>query len=306
MPDNLLAQNGTDIPESSCSFYSIISHYGILCSDQAHRLRSPAMYPILGRLGPFFIYSYEVVLSLGIGACIGLGAWLSKRDGRQFSSLLNGFLFAIVLGIIGGRIVFIWTEWSYFSENPGDSWQAWRGGLNYHGLILTGLVALWAWSAWRKRPFKEFAVILAAILALMSIFGWSACWLEGCAYGRETAIGLLSGDLPDSFGVFGVRYQTQLMGLVTSAVTLALILVLSRKLRPLQLFMLALLALSLSRFVIGFYRGDEAPQIASLRTDVLVDGLLVITAASLLVFGTLSTLRSGRQDPLSASQQPED
>ena len=35
---------------------------------------------------------------------------------------------------------------------------------------------------------------------------------EGCAYGRETTLGWLAADLPDSFGVYAVRYRRSFWG----------------------------------------------------------------------------------------------
>ncbi|HET6443832.1 MAG TPA: prolipoprotein diacylglyceryl transferase family protein [candidate division Zixibacteria bacterium] len=248
------------------------------------------MYPILARYGPFIIYSYEVVLGLGIGACIGLAAWLTRDNKYLRSRWINGILFASIIAIVGGRIVFVLTQWSYYSEEPGDIWLIWRGGLSYHGLLITGLAALWAWSKWRKLTLREVAGMLAILLALMSVFGWLACWFEGCAFGKETSISLLSGDLPDSFSVYSIRYQTQLMGMILSATVLVVILALRNRLRPLQLFWLTIGLLAASRLTITLFRGDQAPMIGAIRMDTLTDGLMVVAALITLVIITILRL----------------
>ncbi len=236
------------------------------------------MYPILGRYGPFLIYSYEFVLAIGIGACIALAAWLT-RDKRQLrSGWVDGILISVLLALVGGRIVFVLVEWSYYVENLGEIWLVWRGGLSYHGALVVGLVTLWIWTRWRNHSFTEFMGLLAPVLALISVFGWFACWLEGCAYGKAAALSLLSRDLPDSYGVYNVRYQTQMMGLVLSALVFLVVLFLYRRLRPLQLFWLTIGALAAGRLIVTLFRGDEAPMIGTLRLDTLTDGLMVLIA----------------------------
>ncbi len=158
-----------------------------------------------------------------------------------------------------------------------------RGGLNYYGVLATGLLALWLWARWRERPFGRYAGLLAAPLALASVFGWLACWLEGCAFGRETIFGPLAADLPDSFGVHGLRFQTQFMGLLTCLLILIIVLGLHGRLKPLMIFWLTLLFLSAGRGVVSLYRGDEAPIIGPYRLDTVADGVLFMVCLLAIV-----------------------
>lgn len=236
------------------------------------------MYPIIGRYGPFLIYSYEAVLGLGIAACIGLAAWLTREEDQQRTLWVNGILVAVLLAFVGGRIVFVWAEWSYYTEEPYDIFLVWRGGLSYHGALIVGLVGLWAWTRWRNQSVKDYVGLLAPVLALISVFGWFACWLEGCAYGRETTYSLLSGDLPDSYGIYDVRYQTQLIGLVLSAIVFTAVYALYRRVKPLQLFWLTIGTLAVGRLIVTLFRGDRVPMIGILRLDTIADGMMALAA----------------------------
>lgn len=241
------------------------------------------MYPILGRYGPFFLYSYTVVMGLAIAAGIGLTAWLERRDGIARPGWIDGLLVALVAALVGGRIGFVLANRVYFQEQSDEIGLVWRGGLSYHGLLLAGLVALWVWTIWRRQPFGFYAGLLAPAIALGSAFGWMACWLEGCAFGKETVIGPIASDLPDSFGVYGLRYQTQILGVVLSLLVLGLILALRRRFRPGLLFWITLLLLSASRLGINLLRGDEAPQLGTFRLDFLAEiTLLVICLVAIL------------------------
>jgi phosphatidylglycerol:prolipoprotein diacylglycerol transferase len=242
------------------------------------------MYPILARFGPFLIYSYEVVLGLGIFVTIGLAAWLLREDPPRRNRWIDAILFGTLFAILGGRIVYVISHWSYFAEVPGDIWLVWRGGLSYHGVLVFGLLAFWLWTRWRDRAFSDYAGILALALALMSVFGWLACFLEGCAYGREATISLFTGDLPDSVGVYSVRYHSQLLGLFLSAGVFVVILALYKRLQPLVLFWLAFGMLAVSRLLVTLIRGDEMTLLRQLRLDTIADGLLVIAAIGALYF----------------------
>jgi len=171
------------------------------------------MHPILGRYGPFFLHSFTVVMAIGLAAGIGLTTWLERRDDRNWPGWIDGLIVTLLAGLIGGRAGFVFANWTYFSEEPGQIGLVWQGGLSYHGALLAGLLGLLLWTAWRGRAFAQYAGLLAPALVLVSAFGWLACWFEGCAFGRETTFGLLAADLPDSYGVYGLRYQTQLLGL---------------------------------------------------------------------------------------------
>jgi phosphatidylglycerol:prolipoprotein diacylglycerol transferase len=249
------------------------------------------MYPILGRYGRFFLYSYTVVIGLGILAAIGLTAWRARRlaraDDGWVGGWFDGLLVTLVAGLAGGRIAFVWVHWEYFQQRPAEAWQIWQGGLSYHGALAAGLLALWSWWAIYRRQqvrFAAYAGLFAPGLALGSTFGWLACWLEGCAYGRETSIALWSATLPDHFGVFAVRYQTQLLGLGFSLIVFLLIIARHRHWQSGRLFWFTLFGLSFGRFVVSLWRGDDAPIISTIRLDTFLEATVAFMSLILLQY----------------------
>lgn len=241
------------------------------------------MLPILGRYGPFFLYSYQVVMGVGLAAGLGLTAWRARKVGAErWPGWLDATLVGLGVGLVGGRAVFVATHWAYFAENPGEMGLVWRGGLSYHGVFVAGLLGMWGWLRWQERSFAPYADLLAPALALASSFGWLACYLAACAYGRETSLGWLAADRPDSYGVYAVRYQTQLLGL---ALTLPLVPLLWRwreKWRDGRLFWLALGWLSGGRLLVSLWRGDEMLLIGRLRLDTLSEIILTLISCIVL------------------------
>jgi phosphatidylglycerol:prolipoprotein diacylglycerol transferase len=248
------------------------------------------MSPILARYGPYFLYSYTVVLGLGVVVALGLTAVLAQRE--ELSRRLDGALAAAAGALIAGRAVFVWLNRPYFTENPAEAWQLWLGGLNYHGALLGGLAGLWLWARLTGRPFYYYAGLFAPGLALLAAAGWAACAAEGCAYGRAAAPGLLAASLPDDLGVVAVRYRTQLMGALASLVVCGAALWAFRRARPALLFWGTLGGLSLARAVVALGRGDPTPVVAGLRLDLLADltllAICLIACASILISGRAS------------------
>lgn len=240
------------------------------------------MIDILARYGPYFLYSYTVVLGVGLLLALGLTAALARRDGPR--DWFDGALAAALGALLIGRVVFVWLNAGYFAENPFEAWQIWLGGLNAHGALLGGLAGLWLWARITRRPFYPYAGLLAPGLALLAAFGWAACRFEGCAYGLPAALGLLTADLPDNFGVFAVRYRTQLFGMMGSLLVFGLSLWAYRRARPSLLFWGVMAGLAFVRAAVALGRGDPAPLLAGWRLDLLVDlGLLVISLLALLM-----------------------
>lgn len=241
------------------------------------------MHPILARYGPFFLYSYTVVMAFGLAAGIGLTAWLERRSQDRLPGWIDAVLVAAFAGLVGGRAGFVIANRPYFAQEPGEIALVWQGGLSYHGVLLAGLLGLLAWSVWQRRTFTSYAGLLAPALVLVSAFGWLACYLEGCAFGREATFGILAGDLPDSYGVFALRYQTQLMGLVLCLLLLPAAILARRRLRPGPLFGLSLMLLSAIRVAVSLFRGDKVPLLGAWRWDTVIDGSIIVLTLLVLV-----------------------
>jgi phosphatidylglycerol---prolipoprotein diacylglyceryl transferase len=269
-----------------------------------------AMYPLAGRYGPFLIYSFTLVIWLGIALALALAAWRARQ--RPAPNWLDALLFSSILALVGGRAAFVAAQWEYYASHVPEIFWLWRGGLSYHGTLLTGVAALWLWSAWHRRSFGRYADLLAPSLVLLQAFGWGACWLDGCAYGRETGFGPLAAALPDHFGIFAVRYRTQAAGIVWSLAVLLLVLWQDGRRQSGvdhsrgRLFWLALALLSSGRFLISLGRGDAVPEVGAVRLDTWLDGSLAII--SLLKWGHEAYDWTGTNQPHSGERgsQPGD
>ena len=271
----------------------VVRHCLIAC--RWGRGYSCGMAPIWGRYGPFFLYGYSVVLGLGVMAALAVTAWRARRKdtlpnplplGEGTGAWLDGALTAAGGALVGGRAVYVWLNAAYFAENPTETAQVWLGGLNYHGALVGGLAALWLWARLSGRPFLRHAALFAPGLALLVAFGWAACAVEGCAFGRAAPPGLWAGDLPDDTGVFALRYRTQIGGVVGALAVFAVVWWAAARLRPAALVWTTLGGLAVVHIVVALGRGDPSRAVLGVRLDFLMElGLLAVASIAIGVDG---------------------
>ncbi len=111
------------------------------------------MNPYLVHFGSFGIrwYGFFMAVSMGIGIHYFVRRGL--RAGVDEDTLYNMALLAILGGVIGARLIYVLTNWSYFAQQPGQIIRVDQGGLAIHGALLGG-VSFAMWYAYRRAlPF---------------------------------------------------------------------------------------------------------------------------------------------------------
>lgn len=240
------------------------------------------MYPILGRYGPFFLHSYTVIL----GAALLSGLVLLRRPARRagFWRWWEGTVVALFAGLVAGRLGYVALHADYFRLHPEEGWMVWQGGLSYHAALPAVLAVLALWAGHQGISFYRLAALLAPVALLWGAAVWLACWFEGCAYGRETSSrSLLAANLPDTYGVYALRYQVQLLGMAVYLFLAAFVSWLRGRLAPAPLFWMAVALASGSRGLLTLCRGDTVPVLADWRLDTLLDIFMAAAAAGLFL-----------------------
>lgn len=247
------------------------------------------MHPVLFRLGRTPIYTYSVLLDLGL--LCGL-AWAWWRGRHRFGPgaggwLLDAFLAAAVGGLLGGRAGHVAFHWDYYRGHLAEALEVWRGGLSFLGALGGGCLALgafWLRSQGRRPSRTSFWAVLdlaAPAVALGAAFGWAGCLASGAAYGT-VGEGPLSLLLPDLYGLRAVRWAVQPLGIAWSLAVFGALLLLERRLaRPGSAFA-AFLALYLGGWaLLEQVRGDETAYLGAWRAGQVL-ALLGAVAGALL------------------------
>jgi phosphatidylglycerol:prolipoprotein diacylglycerol transferase len=245
------------------------------------------MYPTLFTIGRFSVSTYTVLLDLGILLGLLLAYVEGKRLLQDGESVLDLGLWAVVGGIVAGRVGFVLANWSVFAEDWVRALRIWEGGLSFHGALVGGLLVMAAFAAIQRGEGRasiwRYVDALTPGLALGIAFGWAACLMGGCAYG-VLGEGLGYAFLPDIYGVEASRFATQAVGLAFATVLfVGFWLLRDRWPFPGASFLTYLLLYSAGHVFLEFTRGDEALYLGAWRLPQVLDLVFVFASGAGLV-----------------------
>lgn len=242
------------------------------------------MHPTLFTIGRFSIPTYTILLDLGLILGLVLTYFEGKRRIKDGTLALDLGLWAVIGGVVGGRIGYVLANWRVFSEDWASALRIWEGGLSFHGAFVGGLLVMVLFAQLRQRgerpvSFWELADVVTPGLALGIAFGWAACMMGGCAYG-VLGEGFGYAVLPDIYGVDASRFVTQGVGLAFSLVLFAGFWLL-RGHWPFAgaSFLMYVLLYFSGQFFLEFTRGDEAIYLGPLRLAQWLNLALALAAA---------------------------
>jgi phosphatidylglycerol:prolipoprotein diacylglycerol transferase len=227
--------------------------------------------------------SYSAVLTLGLLVASGILLGYARRvacAGRVADVVIAGF----AAGLVGARLEHVLLNWNYFQTAPSEVLQFMQGGLDWHGALLGAVMSGALIARLRGVQMKTLAPALMIVLPFMAFAGWWACAAASCAYGAEVENladwpSFLVWEARGDLGMIAPRFQTQLMGMLSSVLVLAWVMFgLWRGWKfPFRLAGVLCL-LSAFALIIGGLRGDFSPMLGGVRVDQWFD-LLMITIA---------------------------
>lgn len=260
------------------------------------------MGPTVFHLGPFSISSYAALIDLGIIFGL-LFTYLESRWRRADArTVMDGALWALVGGIVGGRIAYVAIYWPYFAAHPREMLSLSQGGLAFQGTFVAGVLSLIGYSLWNQTPFWHLADMVAPGLALGQAVGWLGCLLNGCGYGLVTR-SFLAYDLRDAYGIMAFRYPTQAMISVLNLAIFVLVFAILRRrghhrLPPGLVAAIYLLLNSSGLFCLEFLRADETLYFGSVRWSQLVEaGEFLVTLLTLSYLWTRHKKAAAKRTP---------
>lgn len=239
------------------------------------------MHPILFRFGPLTIHTYGFLVAVGFLLGLGLAARQARKEGILPNKIVDLGFYILLAAIIGSRLFFILINYNYYIKNPLAIFKIWEGGLVFYGGVLFALpTAVWYI---KKNNFDLWntADIFAPSLAIGHAIGRLGCFSAGCCYGKP-APGLpwaVTFSDPESLAQIGIPlHPTQLYESAGEFINF-LILITLRKHQSFkgQLFWTYLLLYSVLRFIVEFFRGDEA-------RGFLIGSISISEGISVLIF----------------------
>lgn len=143
--------------------------------------------PVLGEVGPFYLWYYGLAYSIGIA---GILLWLQFSRSRL--ALSRSGVYELSLGLalavlIGARLVEVaFYEWYFYSDHPLLIPAIWLGGMSTHG-VLAGAILAVAWFCHRhRRSFLELTDELTIPAAFLMAVGRLGNFIDGQIIGAPT------------------------------------------------------------------------------------------------------------------------
>lgn len=226
---------------------------------------------VLFQIGDFKVYSYGLMIAIGIIVASALFIRRAKDDGYDEDKLLNLIIVTVISGILGGKLLFILTELNNIINDPSILLNFGNGFVIY-GAIIGGALGLYLYC--RKNKFNSLRILdfVAPGVALAQGFGRIGCFLAGCCYGRETTLPIGITFPQDSLAPSGVNLlPTQLFSSGFDFILAGILLWYSRKnSKDGRVFALYLIIYSIGRFFIEFFRNDPRGNVWILSTSQFI------------------------------------
>lgn len=222
------------------------------------------MHPNLFQIGPVTIHSYGFFLAMAFLAGMQLALYYGKKEGIVPGQMVDLILYVFVSALIGAKLLHIFVDFSYYSEDWRRLLKLYQvGGVYYGGLILAVLVSL-VYIRRKKMNFWKTADAMCMGLASGQILGRIGCFFAGCCWGRmcpgfPLAVTFRNPEAASQVGtpLYVPLHPVQLYEAGSMICVLAVLAMAYRnkKFDGQQLF-LYLLLYSVLRFCVEFFRGD--------------------------------------------------
>jgi phosphatidylglycerol---prolipoprotein diacylglyceryl transferase len=263
-------------------------------------------------LGPIPLRAYALFILVGVIAALFIGNKRWSERGGEPGVIFDIALWAIIFGLIGGRLYHVLTDWStYFGPGGAGLVAAFKiqeGGLGIWGAVALGGVGAWIGCRRKGIPLPAFGDAVAPGIVLAQAIGRIGNYFNQELYGRATSLpwGLEIFERRDAHGALDslngvstgqlieVVHPTFLYELLWNLLVFALLIWVDRRYRigHGRLFALYVAAYCFGRFWIELMRSDMATHIAGIRINSFVSVFVFIGAVVYIMVAP-----KGREDP---------
>lgn len=212
-------------------------------------------------VGRLTLPTYGIMLALAFIVAGIIFYLLAPRADLPRPDAFNVLALILVGGVVGAKLFYLLTLIPHWKKLAASGWQAVleqiaSGGMVFYGGLLGGFLMLVGYLRRYKLPFWPTLDIAAVALPVGHAIGRVGCFSVGCCYGVPSKHGIL---MPHS--LIAPRdiplVPTQLIeSAFCLLLALVLFLILRKKPRPGVVTGIYLVAYSVFRFVIEFWRGD--------------------------------------------------
>ncbi|MCE5222533.1 MAG: prolipoprotein diacylglyceryl transferase [Clostridium sp.] len=217
------------------------------------------------------IKSYGLMIAIGIIVAATLFINRAKKKGFDEDSLLNLIIFAIIGGMLGGKGLFIITEFKNIIKDSSILLNFGYGFVIY-GAIGGGALAMYLYCKKKNWNIIEMLDMMVPGLAIAQGFGRIGCFLAGCCYGAETTLPIGVEFPKNSLAPTGIHvHPTQIYSSIFDFLLGFVLLYYSKRERKNGKVMgLYLIIYSIGRFLVEFLRNDPRGSVGVLSTSQFI------------------------------------
>jgi phosphatidylglycerol---prolipoprotein diacylglyceryl transferase len=142
--------------------------------------------PIAVQIGPIAVHWYGIAYAVGLAGVYLLVTRLAARRGLDPNLVGNGMIVVAVAALIGGRLYHVIDRWDLYRDNLSAIVLPPYAGLGVYGGIVTGTIAAWVYTRWKRQSFLAWADVVAPGLFLMQAIGRWGNFFNQELYGPPT------------------------------------------------------------------------------------------------------------------------
>lgn len=142
------------------------------------------MIPKLFQIGPIPVYSYGLMLGLSFIVASYILSKEFKRKKMDENAAINITFIALIGGVAGAKLLYIFEEWSSIASLPSGKLFSTEGifspaGLTWYGGLILAVILIYIYSRIKKIPFLRIADSTAPCMAIGYGIARIGCHLSG-------------------------------------------------------------------------------------------------------------------------------
>jgi phosphatidylglycerol---prolipoprotein diacylglyceryl transferase len=249
------------------------------------------MKPVLFEFFNISIYGYGAMIALGICAAVLLVTRRARQRSYDEDSILNMSIFAVIAGILGGKLLYIITDIKIIIQDPSLLKDIGSGFVIY-GAIIGGALAVFIYCRKKDWRFLKVFDLVIPSIPLAQGFGRIGCFLAGCCYGKETILRIGVEFKNSPFAPAGVHlHPTQIYSSIFDFFLAFFLLWYDRKERKEgRIFSMYVIIYSIGRFLVEFLRDDPRGSVGALSTSQFIS---IFTLVIGIFFFNIHRFRKG-------------
>lgn len=135
---------------------------------------------------PVSLHVYGLLIAMGFLLAMQLAARQAGREGEEPDRIIDLSFWLLIWGLIGSRLVFIFTKLNQYLANPLEIVMFWRGGLVFYGGFIGAALYLIYFARKYHIDYFKIVDIMIPYVAMAHAFGRLGCLAAGCCFGKPT------------------------------------------------------------------------------------------------------------------------